>query len=263
MLVAVFDDSLQAEQAVTALERAGFRRDQIELARQGAAPTGGFLAEFKSLFTGQETATGGAYDELVRLGIPAEDARYYQREYEAGHNIVAVMDESRQQEARPILVRYGGYGPSKASPEAIDAASTASATAQETGADLEERRLKLRAERLQAYTRPVQVGEVRLRKEVVAEQQTLDVPVTHEEVYIECHPLQGQVSEVPIGEGETIRVPVQKEQVQTSKQTVETGEIALGKRQVEETQRVSETVRHEEARLERRGEVDIQSNEDV
>ncbi len=41
MLVAVFDDSVQAEQAVTALERAGFSRDQIEFARHGAAPKRG------------------------------------------------------------------------------------------------------------------------------------------------------------------------------------------------------------------------------
>ncbi len=263
MLVAVFDDSAQAERAVTELQRAGFSRDQIEFARHGAAPAGGFFAELKSLFTGQETANGGVYEELVKLGIPAEDARYYQREYEAGHSIVAVMDESHLQEARPILVRYGGHGPSEASTEAAGATSTTSATAQETGADTEERRLRLRAERLQAYKRPVQVGEVRLRKEVVAEQQTLDVPVTHEEVYIERHPVQGQVSDVPIGEGETIRVPVHEEQVQTSKQTVETGEVTLGKRQVEETQRVSDTVRREEARLERSGDVDIQRNEDV
>ena len=263
MLVAIFDNNTRADQAVRELEQAGFRRDQIEFARHGVAPAGGIVTGLKSLFTGQETATGGVYDELVRLGIPAVDARYDQREYEAGHDIVAIMDESRLQEARMILVRHGGYGPGKSSTEAADTASTAGATAQEVGADTEERRLRLRAERLQAYTRPVQVGEVRLRKEVVAEQQTLDVPVTHEEVYIESHPVQSQVSDVPIGEGETIRVPVHEEQVQTSKQTVETGEVTLGKRQVEETQRVSDTVRREEARLERSGDVEIQRNEDV
>jgi uncharacterized protein (TIGR02271 family) len=257
MLVAVFDDRTQAERAVTELERAGFSRDQIEFTGQGAAPAGGFLAELKSLFTGQASATGGISNDFVKLGMPAEDAAYFQREYEAGHSILAVSGDSHLDEAQAILVRYGGHGPRRPSTEDTASASTASATAQQTAEDTEESCLRLRAEQLQAYKRSVETGEVRLHKEVVAEQKTLNIPVTHEEVYLERRPVSGQFSETPIGEGETIRVPVHEEQVQTSKQTVETGEVVLGKRQVQETQQVSDTVRHEEARLERSGEVEI------
>ena len=256
MLVAVFDDRTWAEQAVTELERAGFSRDQIKFTSHGAAPAGGFLAELKSLFTGQATATGGNYDDLVRLGIPAEDAVYFQREYEAGHSILALTGDGNFEETRAILARNGGYGPHRPSTEATASAS-ARATAQQTAEDTEEWRLRLRAEQLQAYKLPVETGEVRLHKEVVAEQKTLNIPVTHEEVYLEHRPVSGQFSETPIGEGETIRVPVHEEQVLISKQTVETGEVILGKRQVQETQQVSDTVRHEEARLERSGEVEI------
>jgi len=60
---------------------------------------------------------------------------------------------------------------------------------------------------------------VNLRKELVTEQQTLNVPVTHEEVYIERRVGSGQVSAAPIGEGEAIRVPVSAEQVNVTKQT--------------------------------------------
>jgi uncharacterized protein (TIGR02271 family) len=88
-------------------------------------------------------------------------------------------------------------------------------------------------------------------------QQTINVPVTHEEVYIECRAGSGQVSDMPIGEGETLRVPVSAEQVQVNKQAVETGEVAPGKRAVQGTQQVSDTVRHEEARVERRGDVNV------
>lgn len=66
---------------------------------------------------------------------------------------------------------------------------------------MEKRRLRLRAEQLQAYKRPVKTGEVCLGKEVVAEQQTLDVPVTHEEVNIERRPGSGQPTDQTIGEG--------------------------------------------------------------
>jgi len=103
---------------------------------------------------------------------------------------------------------------------------------------------------------------VDLRKEVVSEQQTINVPVTHEEVYIERRAGSGQFSDTPVGEdGETIRVPVSAEQVNVTRQTVQTGEVSVGKRQVQETEQVTDTVRHEEARIERQGEVDIEGND--
>jgi uncharacterized protein (TIGR02271 family) len=111
------------------------------------------------------------------------------------------------------------------------------------------------------YKQPVQTGEVGIRKEVVTEQQSIDVPVTHEEVYIERRAGSGQVSDTPIGEGGTIRVPVSAEQVNVSKQTVETGEVSVGKRTVQETRRVTDTVRHEEARIERTGDATIEEND--
>jgi uncharacterized protein (TIGR02271 family) len=205
--------------------------------------------------------------------MPAEDAHYYQQEYEAGRSIVAVTDGSSLQRASTILTRYGGYGatnpsaqtatdytsPSQTQATNSAPATQAAATTQETVTGTgEERAMQLREEQLRAYTRPVQAGEVSLRKEVVTEQQTLNVPVTHEEVYIERHPVSDQVDDTtPIGEGETISVPIKEEQVNVTKQTVETGEIALGKRQVQETQRVSDTVRREEAHIEREGDAPI------
>src|SRR5690349_6608533 len=96
--------------------------------------------------------------------------------------------------------------------------------------DLEdEQRLKLREEQLNVQKQPVETGEARLRKEVVSEHHSMDVPVTHEEVYIERRPGPGQASKTPIGQRETYRVPVRQEQVTTSKQTVETGGVAMGK----------------------------------
>ncbi|GAC1460190.1 MAG: hypothetical protein PVSMB2_19830 [Ktedonobacteraceae bacterium] len=71
---------------------------------------------------------------------------------------------------------------------------------------------------------------------------------------IERHAVtDGRVDNTPIGEGETIRVPVSEEQVSVSKNTVVTGEVAVGKRTVEETQQVTDTVRREEARIDQQG----------
>ncbi len=130
----------------------------------------------------------------------------------------------------------------------------------ERGRTDDERTVQLREEQLRANKQTRDAGEVEIRKEVVSEQQTIDVPVTREEVVIERHPVdraQGErMGAGEIGQGETIRVPVREEQVTVDKDTVVTEEIEVGKRQVQETQRVSDTVRREEVRIEEEGDVD-------
>jgi uncharacterized protein (TIGR02271 family) len=54
---------------------------------------------------------------------------------------------------------------------------------------------------------------------------------------------------------------LREEQVDVTKQAVETGEVILGKRQVKETQRVSDTVRHDEAHLEREGNISVEGDD--
>ena len=141
-----------------------------------------------------------------------------------------------------------------------DATRTGSTTNTGQGADYtntgtdEAQRLRLREEQLNVNKQPVQTGEVQLHKGVVEEQKTVNVPVTHEEVYVERRPATGSVDDnTPIGQGEDIRVPVSQEQVNVNKNTVTTGEVSVGKRAVQENQQVTDTVRHEEARLDQSG----------
>jgi uncharacterized protein (TIGR02271 family) len=97
---------------------------------------------------------------------------------------------------------------------------------------------------------------VTVGKEVVTEQRSVDVPVTHEEVVVERHPVAGRPVSGEIGtDSEVIRVPVQKEQVQLEKQTVVTEEIEVGKRPVTETEHLAGTVRREELRTDTEGQV--------
>jgi uncharacterized protein (TIGR02271 family) len=253
-VIALFNDENMAQQAVKALLDAGFSSDQISFAGHGT--TRGLLAGLKSFFTGEAMSTGGAYDDLTGRGLPEQDAQYYQQQFDAGRSVVAVSgDESDLQQASQILSSYGGYGASQRD-------TTASTATQQPMTDTEgEQRMQLRQEQLKAYKEPVQTGEARLRKEVVSEQQSIDVPVTHEEVYVERRPGSGQPLDTPIGEEETYKVPVREEQVTTSKQTVETGEVAIGKKRYQDTQRVSDTVRREEARVEQEGDVDIKGQD--
>jgi uncharacterized protein (TIGR02271 family) len=261
-VIAAFQDNDQAQQAIQDLMNAGFSRDQIRYSvRQGG---------------------GGITDDLVNMGIPQQEADYYNNEFQQGHTVVTVNTRDQQQQAYDILMRDGGYDFNRsqgqastyAANTASSAASTASGATSATTASTqnaatvpageETQNIELRAEQLQPQTRWQQAGEVELRKNVVAEQQTVDVPVTHEEVYIQRQPGSGQVSDTPISDdGETIRVPVNEEQVDINKQTVVTGEVAVGKRQVQQTQQYSDTVRREELDVDNQGNVNVQGDQNL
>ncbi len=126
----------------------------------------------------------------------------------------------------------------------------------------DERTIELREEELRARKERVQAGEVRVEKEVVAEQRTLEVPVTREEVVVERQAVN-RPSDRPIGEAtnEVIEVPVYEEEVTAEKRTVVREELEIGKRAVQETEQVSGTVRREEARLETEGTVHLRDDD--
>jgi len=124
-------------------------------------------------------------------------------------------------------------------------------------------RVQLREEELRARKESVQTGEARIGKEVVSEEQTIEVPRMREEVEVERRPIDRRPSDRPVGEGgdETIDVPVREEQVSVEKQPVVTEELNVRTRPVQETEEVSGTVRREEARIEGEGDVDVRGDE--
>ncbi|MBV9122958.1 MAG: hypothetical protein JO112_06360 [Planctomycetes bacterium] len=62
-------------------------------------------------------AAGGLIGALVGLGIPEEDARFYDREYLAGNSILAVRAPGRSAEAAEIMRRFNAYKVSTAKEE--------------------------------------------------------------------------------------------------------------------------------------------------
>ena len=130
--------------------------------------------------------------------------------------------------------------------EAFDTRGTSARTAE--GA-----RIAVREEELQAHKQLVETGEVRVRKEVVTEHRTLEVPVQREEVVIERRTPTGE----PV---EEIRIPVREEQVTVEKRPVVKEEVTVGKRLVQGTEQVGGEVRKEVVRVEREGDVDIRGD---
>lgn len=118
--------------------------------------------------------------------------------------------------------------------------------------------LELREEELSARKHSVETGRVELNKDIVSERRTIDVPVTHEEVTIERHAVDREPSDSPIlATDETISIPVREEQVTADKRAVVYEEVNVGKRAVQDTEHVSETVRREQAVVDKQGAVEI------
>jgi len=268
MVIGVFRDHALAEKAIDELRHAGFRNDQINLlGHTSGNARGGILSLFSRKNDTPDT-TAAAPNELASSGIAPEDMSFYQHELDAGNFVVTVQPYGHQKEASDILYQHGAYD----------------ASADTTRMGGGNRVVPIREERLQVNKQVVQTGEVIITKRVITENKTFTVPVTREEVTIERVPAQANsateattrdatlaanranvdsttANMVDGGEmlnnGGTIRILVREEQVMLNKQTVVVEEIVVSKQQVQETQQISDTVKHEEVHVEHTGNIII------
>lgn len=114
----------------------------------------------------------------------------------------------------------------------------------------QEEKLRLHEERQQVDKENVRTGEVNGGKHVVEEERTVDVPVEREEVYVERRPMDGETAgahDSGFNENDSINIPVSEERVNVSKQDVVSEEVVVGKRKVEDTETVRDTVRREKS----------------
>jgi uncharacterized protein (TIGR02271 family) len=245
----------------------------------GPAIAGGTLAAILSSAAAGAAAAGLA-GMLIGLGIPREEAEFYEGEFRAGRTLVTVKTDGRGAEAQSILNRHGAYdistrgktaakAPLTATPSHSALAGTSAGTFKSSEACPPTSRgagtsatttaaghgkIQASEEELRVHKEKEQAGEVTVRKEVHTEHKTLEVPVEREEVVIERHPVSGhQPAAAPIKEGQTIRVPVSEEHVEIEKTPVVKEEVTVGKRKVQDTKHVDATVRKEEIKVENKG----------
>lgn len=121
----------------------------------------------------------------------------------------------------------------------------------------ERRSMKLREEKLDVDKERVQSGEVKLRKEAIEENKSIDVPVTHEEVVIERHSVNDEHTDGVIGDSETVRIPVSEERVEVNKRPVVTGEVEVRKERVQDTEHIHDTVKKEQAHVDQDGDASV------
>jgi len=145
--VGLFDDRTAAEKAADRLRQQGFRdesigyawigeREEAEEIREGATKgaavgivgggalgaaaaaglipgvgpivAGGILAT-ALIGAGAGAAAGGLIGALAEMGVPEEEARYYDEEFRRGRTLMTVRAEDRYREASDAVRRSGGY----------------------------------------------------------------------------------------------------------------------------------------------------------
>ncbi len=227
----------------------------------GPAIAGGTLAVLLSSAAAGAAAAGLA-GALIGMGLSREEAEYYEGELKAGRTIVTVNAGNRRAEAVRLLRQFGGYDISNKERTDIsnkdrthEEQSAACATGMAAGSTVQAHEEKLRVSKT-----PVQTGEVKIRKEVHTEHKTLDVPVSHEEVVIERRPAPGkEVSASSLKAGQEVCIPVREEEVNVQKEVVATEEVSVGKRRVQDTKHVDETLRKEEIKVETEGDAKVRN----
>ena len=270
-VVAFFSDKDDAYRAISQLQARGFTSSEIGVVEGhsrdiSAGSQAGYedrsrdndsiWQKIKEFFTGESHDESG-YDYYQSVGSMDWDtnrANYYYQGINAGGALVTVSG-ARAEEARRILQNAGG-DLRESGFEGFSGNRSASTSGSIEG----ERRIQLRGEVLRTYKERVQRGEVRLRKEVVTEKQNIEVPLTREELVIERVPASGQARAGEIGSDEEIRVPLSEERVRAEKQPVVNEEVRVGKRAVQNTEHVSDNVRHEELRVDKSGDVNVDSD---
>jgi uncharacterized protein (TIGR02271 family) len=253
-VAAIFDTRDQAAYALKDLHAAGFHKTWMGVT---GAPSATFDAEHEV-----ETAEGGfgaalarffgedgrasLYDALTKRGVPSSDALALDNRMHDGGAVITVEAEDRYDDVFAILRKDRGEIASTASGLGTATSADAMATAA-SDEDPAARTLELRAERLWIDTDRVAAGEATIGTRVVSQDASVDVPVMHEELFVQRRPVTGTPQAAgPIGESETIRIPLMREHVVVDKRTVVREEVAIGKRSVAATERVDGTVSHEE-----------------
>jgi uncharacterized protein (TIGR02271 family) len=102
--------------------------------------------------------------------------------------------------------------------------------------------IQLLGEVLRVHKEKINRGEVTVRKDVVTETKTIQVPVKREELVIEQRPAAGD-TQAP---GQQIRIPLSEETASVGKRTVVREEVAVGRKPVQEIQDMTGEVKHEE-----------------
>ena len=120
--------------------------------------------------------------------------------------------------------------------------------AEQVEATGEEIRVPVVEEELTASVHPQSAGAVRVEKDVVTEERSLEVPITEERVRVERRVVDrpATAADAAAFEEQVIEVPLRTEEVEVQKRPRVKEEVVITKEPVQHTERVRDTVRKEE-----------------
>lgn len=119
-------------------------------------------------------------------------------------------------------------------------------------------------EKLQVEKEAVARGTVRIRKTVHEHEETVDVPLSHEEVQVERIPVNRMIEgEVQVRyDGDTMIIPIVEEVLVVETRLMLKEELHVTKRRVTENHPQTVTLRSEEATIERLPEEQAKASKD-
>lgn len=167
------------------------------------------------------------------------------------------VGDSLSEQQEDELYAYYGVSSSYATSDAAGAVDTTNTYGTDTTQDVDRSAttapkgageyLTRSEEQLRVGTTTREAGRARLRKFVVTEEQTVNVPVSHEEVRVVREPIQpgDNLTGATIGE-DTVEVTLHEDQVVVDKDVVGVEKVRLDTELVTEQQQVTEQVRKEQ-----------------
>lgn len=253
-VVGIFDDYSDAERAIRDLKEAGIPANRIGIAtgQSGVdsqsgdgARQEGFWRKIADFFEGKDHS-----DDATAYN-PNQDSAVYSERLGSSSVLVSVSAATPEQrkDCEEILKEH------HARIEAGNVNRSAGVSGNKPDVDQSSeggQRIQLLSEVLRVHKDRVSTGEVRVRKEVVTENQTVEVPVTREELVIERVPVHaGTPASGEIGSSQEVRIPLSEEKPRIEKKPIVKEEVKVGTKKVQEVKQVNEQVKREELHVDR------------
>lgn len=211
----------------------------------GPVIAGGALAAIAASAAGTATA-GGLIGALIGLGIPEEEAEYYESEFNRGRTVVTVKSgEAEFAKASCILDDCNAYDYDRRD---SDYASDCNAK-QRVSTD---GKMVARKEVLDVEKNTHAANSATVRKEVTTETKRVEVPVKREELVVERTDMHGQAAGPITGSGtEKERILLREEEIDVNKRTVAKEAVQVGKRTVTDQKTVNAELKEEKIVVDR------------
>jgi hypothetical protein len=115
MVLGAFTESQQVDDAVEELQRAGFNNVKFVLPGETSSSFdahSGITGAIRQVFSpGEGNLEGNVVSNLVKMGVPKDEAENYDSQFQLGRGIVAVEAPDRQEQALAILRENGAFDP--------------------------------------------------------------------------------------------------------------------------------------------------------